>query len=206
MASFSLLLLLNSNASFAKLGLSLFLFNILLPLLGTKLSGWNWCCAFPVQWWKKLAQIAFKIFWYLALPGGANGTFDVTGLRNLKCLFLDCALSQTKKSPKFISHQKSKPRQILLFLKWSIPGLFFFIFVFSGLQLTDNYVWRFYCQCWDSNHGSLVSEATARPTVPQPRPIFNFYFLTQFPGGCTQPTDYKPLNPSHFKRLTGCSF
>ena len=167
MSSFSLLLLLNSNASFAKLGLSLFLFNIFLSLLGTKLSGWNWCCAFPV---------------------------------------LDCSLSQTNKFPKFISDQKSKPRQILLFLKWSIPGLFSFIFVFSGLQLTDNYVWRFYCQCWDSNHGSLVSEATARPTVPQPRPIFNFYFLTQFPGGCTQPTDYKPLNPSHFKRLTGCSF
>ena len=58
------------------------------------------------------------------------------------------------------------------FFKLAFPGLFFFIFVFSGLQLTDNYVriQIYHCRCWDSNHGSLVSEATTLPTVPQPRP------------------------------------
>ena len=28
------------------------------------------------------------------------------------------------------------------------------------------------CQCWDSNHGSLMSDATSLPTAPQPRPQF----------------------------------
>ena len=54
--------------------------------------------------------------------------------------------------------------------KWALPCLFCFIFVFSGLQLTYNYVQRFYCQCRDSSCGSLLSEATDLPTAPQPRP------------------------------------
>ena len=46
------------------------------------------------------------------------------------------------------------------------------IFVFTGLQLTDNYVGRVYCQCQDSNCGSLVSEPTALPIAPQLRALF----------------------------------
>ena len=54
----------------------------------------------------------------------------------------------------------------ITFFKWAHPGLFFFIFVFS---IISNWQINF-CQCWDLNHGSLVSEATALPTVPQPQP------------------------------------
>ena len=52
------------------------------------------------------------------------------------------------------------------FFKWAIPGIFFFIFVFSK-QLTVNnvkYTRR------DSNRGPLVLEVTALPTEPQPLP------------------------------------
>ena len=66
----------------------------------------------------------------------------------------------------------AKPRSYFL-KKRAFPGLFFFIFVFAGLQLTDNYIQIqiYHCRCWDSNHGFLVSEATALPTAPQPRPF-----------------------------------
>ena len=49
----------------------------------------------------------------------------------------------------------------------AIPGLFFFIFVFS-IQLLLNKI------CWwlDLNRGSLVSEATPLPTESQPLPNF----------------------------------
>ena len=51
-----------------------------------------------------------------------------------------------------------------LLKKWACPGLFLFIFAFSIL-----FNWQInFCQCWDSNCGSLVSEVTAQPTVPQP--------------------------------------
>ena len=50
------------------------------------------------------------------------------------------------------------------------PSIFYFIFVFSELQLTDCRFKILYCLCWDSNHGSMVSEATALPSVPQPMP------------------------------------
>ena len=65
-----------------------------------------------------------------------------------------------------------EPITMILFFKRAFPGLFFFIFVFSGLQLTDTHVRKqiYHCRCWDSNHGSLVLEATALPTAPQPRP------------------------------------
>ena len=52
------------------------------------------------------------------------------------------------------------------FFKWAFPGLFFFIFVFS-IQLIVNKK----CRWLDSNCGSLVSEATALPTEPQPLPL-----------------------------------
>ena len=48
------------------------------------------------------------------------------------------------------------------------PGLFFFISVFTELQVTDKFEKP--CGCWDSNHGTLMTEATALPTAPQPRP------------------------------------
>ena len=57
----------------------------------------------------------------------------------------------------------------LIFLKfinvfmWAIPGLFFFIFVFS-IQSIVNKI----CRSLDSNRGSLVLEVTALPTEPQP--------------------------------------
>ena len=53
--------------------------------------------------------------------------------------------------------------------KCAIPGLFFFIFVFST-QWTVNKCLVKVCQCLDLNCGSLVSEATALPTEPQPLP------------------------------------
>ena len=63
-------------------------------------------------------------------------------------------------------------RWAAMFFLLAIPGLFFFIFVFSELQLTNicieinEKLWRW----WDSNHGSLMSEVTALPTAPQTRP------------------------------------
>ena len=63
--------------------------------------------------------------------------------------------------------------QMLCFLKWAIPALFFFIFVFSihSWQFTNVQYVNFFCQWLDSNQGPLVSEATALPTEPQPLPI-----------------------------------
>ena len=43
----------------------------------------------------------------------------------------------------------------------------FLFFVFSVNKL---------CKCWDSNHGPLVSEATALPTEAQPLPYEQFLF------------------------------
>ena len=51
--------------------------------------------------------------------------------------------------------------------RWAIPGLFFFIFVFS----ISMYNWQIqFFGFQDSNCGSLVSEATALPTEPPPLP------------------------------------
>ena len=46
---------------------------------------------------------------------------------------------------------------------WAYPGLFFFIFVFPIQLIILKWL--------DSNHRSLVSEATALPTEPQPLPM-----------------------------------
>ena len=51
-----------------------------------------------------------------------------------------------------------------------IPGLFFFIFVFS-IQLTVNNVQNKFCRWLDSNREPLVSEVTTLPTEPQPLPV-----------------------------------
>ena len=56
----------------------------------------------------------------------------------------------------------------VVFLRGAIPGLFFFIFVFSIVQLVDKILLIKFCRCLDSNRGSLVSEVTALPTEPQP--------------------------------------
>ena len=58
----------------------------------------------------------------------------------------------------------------LAFKNWDIPGLFFIIFVSFSLV---NKIW----QWLESNHGSLVSEATARPTAPQPLPYPYLHLL-----------------------------
>ena len=53
-------------------------------------------------------------------------------------------------------------------------GLFFFIIVFS-IQLIVNKI----CLWLDSNHGSLVSEATTLPTEPPSSPIVSECFCTR---------------------------
>ena len=46
--------------------------------------------------------------------------------------------------------------------KWAYPGHVFFSMLYN---------WQVnICRCWDSNHGSLVSEVTTLPTVLQPLP------------------------------------
>ena len=60
------------------------------------------------------------------------------------------------------------------FFNWAIPGLFFFIFLFSGLQLTDNYVRRFFLPILGfepeisgvgSNHSADCTTTTALGTL-----------------------------------------
>ena len=54
--------------------------------------------------------------------------------------------------------------------KWAIPGLFFFIFVFTiQLVVIECSIYKF-CQWLESNRKSLVLEVTALPTAPQPMP------------------------------------
>ena len=48
-------------------------------------------------------------------------------------------------SSKFVSLVPKEVGCNQTFFNWAIPGLFFFIFVFSGLQLTDNYIQRCHC-------------------------------------------------------------
>ena len=57
--------------------------------------------------------------------------------------------------------------------KLAIPRLFFFYFrLLDTIHMTvENECSIKFCQCLDTNHGPLVSEATALPTEPQPRPI-----------------------------------
>ena len=51
------------------------------------------------------------------------------------------------------------------FLKWPIPGVFFFIIVFS-IKFTVNVQYKF-CRWLDFNRRHLESEATTLPTNPQ---------------------------------------
>ena len=72
--------------------------------------------------------------------------------------------------PSFVSLVPKEVGWNQTFFNWAIPGLFFFIFVFSGLQLTDNYIQRCHCRCWDLNHGTLVSEANCATTSARMKP------------------------------------
>ena len=78
-------------------------------------------------------------------------------------------------NPCQLSKQRALPPEIrttlygLVFLKWAIPSLFLFIFVFS-IQFTGNR-WYKVCRRLDLNWGPLVLEATALPTEPQPLPL-----------------------------------
>ena len=45
----------------------------------------------------------------------------------------------------------------VIFYKRSIPGLFFLLFVFSSNWPIITFENKFYCRCWDSNRGSVVS-------------------------------------------------
>lgn len=54
------------------------------------------------------------------------------------------------------------------FFKAPLPSLLLYVRLCYIVQLGD---WLLYYKCWDLNHGCLVSEATALPTAPQPRPI-----------------------------------
>ena len=56
------------------------------------------------------------------------------------------------------------------FLNGPFPATFLYICL---LRIAiDRYTFEnFYYICWDSNRGSLVSEATNLPTAPQPRPL-----------------------------------
>ena len=62
-------------------------------------------------------------------------------------------------------------QKIWIFFKWAIPGLFFFVFVFS-VQLTVNNVQFKFCRWLDWKSGPLKLEETALPTEPQPLPLF----------------------------------
>ena len=54
---------------------------------------------------------------------------------------------------------------------WSSLTCFTFTLFLSCLNYAiDRFTVKFICQNWDSNRGSLVSEATALQTAPQPRP------------------------------------
>ena len=73
---------------------------------------------------------------------------------------------------------------ILSFFERAIPGLFFIYFCLFYKQLTQIKFENF-CRCRDSICGSLVLEATALPTAPQPWPSFilsysswSFVYLT----------------------------
>ena len=63
----------------------------------------------------------------------------------------------------------------LLFFKWAILGLFFFIFVF--LTVISEHV-HYKVSPMTSNRGPLVLEATALPTEPQPPPYFSFVIFS----------------------------
>ena len=58
------------------------------------------------------------------------------------------------------------------FFKWAIPGLFFFIFIFS-IQLKV-----IFCRWLDSNRGPLELDANTLPTEPQPL-SGNHFFTTE---------------------------
>ena len=96
-------------------------------------------------------------------------------------------------------------RNIWKTLYLAFPSLCFFIFCLcntASIQLVVNKV------CWwlDSNLGSLVSEATALPTEPKPRPVINIFCVFFTPNlktflsckSLSLNVDY--FNVSHFEK------
>ena len=63
--------------------------------------------------------------------------------------------------------------KLIGFLKWTITGLFFLYFRLFYIVDTNQIK---VCRCLDLNRGSLVLEATALPTKPQPLLIVNLLF------------------------------
>ena len=67
--------------------------------------------------------------------------------------------------------------QLFLRKKWffenlAIPGLFFVYFrIFNAVDITYKF-----CRWLDSNHQSLMFEATALPTTPQPQPKKKWFY------------------------------
>ena len=81
----------------------------------------------------------------------------------------------------------SSTLQILTKGKHNISNFFFFekmghsrpLFLYFCLFNFNVQLVHKVCRFWDSNHGSLVSEASALPTEPPPLPISNFYLFDQ---------------------------
>ena len=54
----------------------------------------------------------------------------------------------------------------------SRPLFLYFCIFYLNDQFEDKV-----CQCWDSNRGSLVSEASPLPTEPPPLPYFDLFYI-----------------------------
>ena len=54
----------------------------------------------------------------------------------------------------------------------SRPLFLYFCIFYLNDQFEDKV-----CQCWDSNRGSLVSEASPPPTEPPPLPYFDLFYI-----------------------------
>ena len=79
-----------------------------------------------------------------------------------------------------LSSSQSHKIQHHQFFKWAIPGLIFFIFIFS-IQLTINkYLIFNFCRRLDSNRGPVVLEATGLPTEPRPLPAIASVTVKKF--------------------------
>ena len=67
-------------------------------------------------------------------------------------------------------------RVLTIFFKWAIPGLFFCLFWITIDRNAQINAFEKLCRCWDSNHGSLMSDGTALPTAPQPQLLVSAVF------------------------------
>ena len=81
--------------------------------------------------------------------------------------------------------------------RWAFPGLFFLHFRLFNYQLPVQYklVGKL-CRCWDSNRGSLVSEATA--FLPTKTPFLSYFDIKQV---CSQKRKYSRAKVNYSRRL-----